>query len=259
MTPDSCRHLLGQAATAPTLDFSADELGRSEAERGRLLHEYAGHLEEMREIERRELAKALHNEFGSALTALSMRLGIMERLLPAQPNVAEQWDKVHALLAALAKTARRTQKQLRPASLDVLGIKTAIVEHLHEFEEVSEITCTTSVPEQEAALDEERSLALLRMLQEVLDNVSRHSQARSIDVRLDFADGHTILTVSDDGCGFDLHACDWNATHGLRSIRERTLFLGGRLQIQSAPGSGTVIRIVLPNTAAQPAQPLPQR
>lgn len=213
--------------------------------RTRQLEEYAGHIEEMREIEKRELATALHNEFGSALTALSMRLGIMARLIPDSPPVAEQWVKVHALLGVLAKTARRTQNQLRPASLDVMGLKTAIAEQVHEFEDDAQIACSIAMPEQEVDPGEGRALALLRMLQEILSNVMRHSGAKNVSVGLLQESGKITLTVSDDGIGFDVPACDFRKTHGLRSIRERAEFLGGTLVIDSAQGLGTTIRIQL--------------
>lgn len=216
-----------------------------ESDSWKQLHDYAAHIEEMREIEKRDLAAALHNEFGSALTALSMRLGMMERLVPTSSHMVEQWGKVQALLNTLAQSTRRTQNQLRPVSLDVLNIKTAIVEHLQEFEAEAKITCAFELPEQEVALDAVRSLALLRMLQEILANVSKHSRATKLEVALQSNEEKTTLVVADNGVGFDLHVCDLKKTHGVRSMQERTEYLGGVLHIVSGHGLGTKLHITL--------------
>jgi len=206
------------------------------------------HAEEVREIEKLQLARELHNDFGSALTALAMRLAILSRQSADAPGAADQWTKANAILATLAQTARRIQSDLRPGALDVVGLKLALQEYLTDFSERHAIDASISLPEQEPPLAREHAVALFRMFQQLLANVRLHASARQVRVALMLEpDGRSLcLSVADDGMGFAAAAYDLDRSHGLRHIAERAAFLGGSMQIDSAAGRGTSVRVVLP-------------
>lgn len=206
------------------------------------------HAEEVSEREKLELARMLHNDFGSALTALAMRMAVLSRQPANAPGMAEQWAKANDLLASLTRTARQIQGNLRPGALDVAGLKLALEEYLVDFGERHGMAVTISLPEQEPALDQPRAVALFRMFQELLNNVRLHARATEVRaaLALDQDDGTVTLSVADDGVGFDVAACDFRASHGLRRIAERAAFLGGRARIDSVPGQGASVLITLP-------------
>ena len=209
------------------------------------------HAEEVHELEKRQLARELHNDFGSSLTALAMRMAILSRGggggAPPPPPPA------NAILASLTQTARRVQSNLRPGALDVMGLKLALEEYLNEFGIRNAVGTSLALPEQELALDETHALALFRMFQEMLSNVQRHAQAGQVSATLAFEpDGQTLsLLVVDDGVGFDPAVQDLQSCHGMRRLAERAAFLGGRLHVDSAPGRGASVRVTMPLAATQ--------
>lgn len=215
----------------------------SEIERLRAM---LAHAEEVHELEKLQLARTLHNEFGSALTALAMRMALLARQPADAPGAAEQWAKANAILAGLTQTARRVQGDLRPGALDVVGLKLALEEYLIEFGERHGIMAELELPDAELALDPPRAVALFRMFQELLRNVLLHAAARRVQATLSLEAGVLTLSVADDGAGFDVAACDLGRSHGLRRIAERAAFLGGGMRIDSSAGQGARVLVTVP-------------
>lgn len=205
------------------------------------------HAEEVGELEKLQLARMLHNEFGSALTALAMRMALLARQPADAPGAADQWAKANAILAGLTRTARQVQSELRPGALDVAGLKMALEEYLAEFGERHGIAATLALPDDELALEPAQALALFRMFQELLRNVRLHAGASQVraSLALDVAARTVILTVADDGAGFDAAACNLQRSHGLRRVAERAAFFGGAMQLDSAAGQGTRVAVTL--------------
>lgn len=224
------------ASSAPSLESQLAQL-----------HDMLTHAEEVAEIEKLRLARELHNDFGSALTALAMRLAILSRQPAGTEGSAEQWAKANAILAGLTRTARRIQGDLRPGALDVVGLPLALEEYLHEFEAQTGMATAVALPLEEPALRQQQAVMLFRMFQELLANVRQHSGAGRVDVKLECCSGgRLVLAVTDNGCGFDTAGLDWRRTHGLRRINERAILMGGCMQLDSMPGAGTTVRISLP-------------
>ncbi|MET0962574.1 MAG: ATP-binding protein [Noviherbaspirillum sp.] len=206
------------------------------------------HAEDVRELEKQRLAHELHNDFGSMLTALAMRMAILSRQPPDAPPATEQWAKANAILAALTQTARRIQSELRPGALDVMGLNLALEEYLNDFGARHALGTSLALPDQELAIGETQAVALFRMFQELLSNVHQHADAEHVRAALAFdADGQALsLVVADDGVGFDAAGYDLASSHGLRRISERAAFLGGGMRIASAAGQGTSVHVTLP-------------
>jgi PAS domain S-box-containing protein len=214
--------------------------------------ELIGHLESTREEEKRAIARELHDDLGSALTALNMHLAILFQQIPAEPRLTERSVQIKALLSSVTQTTRRIQVGLRPDKLDIFGIKTAIADQAIEFENYTGVTCRASLPDEELAYVPQVDIALFRMVQEALNNVAKHANATHVDVVLDDNDENIILSIRDNGAGMPVCQSAATITHGLRGMRERAGYLGGDVKITSAPGHGTSIVVTLPK-AATPA------
>lgn len=216
------------------------------AKRTAEVSELIGHLESTREEEKRKIARELHDDLGSDLTALNMHLAILFQQMPQDPRLNERSAQVKALLGSVTQTTRRIQAGLRPDKLDIFGIKTAIAEHVLEFQDYTGIPCNASLPDEEVSYSPQIEIALFRMAQEALNNIARHAKADQVDVVLDDSDDCIMLTVRDNGVGMSAAQSHQTATHGLRGMRERAGYLGGDVQIVSELGKGTRIIITLP-------------
>ena len=226
-------------------------LERLVQERTAEVSELIGHLETTREEEKRAIARELHDDLGSALTALSMHLAILFQKMPADPALAERIQQIKTMLASVTQTTRRIQVGLRPDKLDVFGIKTAISEQCLEFEHYSGIRCHVDLPDEDVSYAPATEIGLYRMVQESLNNVAKHAQATRVDVVLDDSEDGIVLSVRDNGIGFAPEAAGSKLTHGLRGLRERAQYLGGSARINSIPGKGTSVVIRLPRTSPE--------
>jgi PAS domain S-box-containing protein len=220
------------------------------AKRTAEVSELIGHLESTREEEKRKIARQLHDDLGSDLTALNMHLAILFQQMPQDPTLAERSAQVKALLSSVTQTTRRIQASLRPDKLDIFGIKTAIAEQALEFQDYTGISCSASLPDEEVSYTPQIEIALFRMVQEALSNIARHAKASHAEVILDDSEDGILLTVRDNGIGMSTAQAQQTATHGLRGMRERAGYLGGEVEIVSEPGKGTRIIITLPKTVA---------
>ena len=210
------------------------------------VRELIGHLESTREEEKRAIARELHDELGSALTALSMHLRLVFQQMPAHPNPDERVARINSLLASIVTTTRRMQRGLRPDKLDTFGIKIAIAEQVEEFSQYAGVRCKVSLPDEEVMYGAAIDIALFRMVQEALNNTAKHAKATNVAVVLDDTDEAIILTVRDDGVGLPERSAGMRHTHGLRGMRERAACLGGSIGFTKTPGGGTTVRVHLP-------------
>lgn len=211
--------------------------------------ELIGHLETTREEEKHAIARELHDDLGSALTALNMHLSLLFQQMPPEPKFTERSLKIKALLSSITDVTRRIQNGLRPDKLDVFGIKIAIAEQAAEFEKYTGVTCNASLPDDRLIYAPRVDIALFRMVQESLNNIAKHAQATHVDVILDDAEDEILLTIRDNGVGIPT-AQSGVITHGLRGMRERAGYLGGSVRVSSSAGGGTTIAISIPKTAA---------
>jgi PAS domain S-box-containing protein len=221
-------------------------LEKAVVERTALLRELTNHLETVREEEKRAIARELHDNMGASLTALSMHLESVYKILPEDEKWQERKPRIQGLMNSLVGTTRRIQTELRPNMLDLFGLKAAISEQLDELGERSGMRCKASLPDEDVVIGHEMEIAIYRMLQEMLNNVTKHAKASQVDVILDIDDEQVALTVRDNGVGIAAERRDNNKTYGLRGLRERATFFGGSVDIRSTPGAGSIITIRLP-------------
>jgi PAS domain S-box-containing protein len=195
--------------------------------------------------ERRQLARELHDSAGQLLTALQIYIRLIQQEIP------EELDGLREKMAEAVKMIQETQQEvravshaMRPAALDQLGLRAALEELCHEFARRTGLEITYQ-GEELPPLDEHVTLNFYRFLQEALTNAAKHSQARTIQVFLGCLDGELVLTIEDDGVGFNVQealasaASETGMGMGLQGLQERFFLFGGRMEIDSRPGRGT--------------------
>ena len=190
------------------------------------------------EEERARVARDLHDEVNQALTGVLLRLEAARDGAPSE--LAEELAETKALANQAMNELLSLARQLRPTALDDLGLKAAVgglVEQLR----AGEIAASLEADGDFSELPDDVQLVVYRVAQEALSNVTRHSRAEHVRVRLRrLADG-VELVVSDDGRGFAFAEAE--AGLGLAGMRERALLVGGELTIESRPARGTTVRL----------------
>ncbi|AIY43075.1 putative two-component sensor [Collimonas arenae] len=222
------------------------ELERTIAQRTALLRELANHMETIREEEKRAIARELHDNMGASLTALSMHLEGVYKILPENAHWQNRQGQMKSLLSSLVATTRRIQTELRPNMLELFGLKAAIIEQLEDFGQRTEIVCKSSLPDEDITIDRRIEIAVYRMLQEILNNVSKHAHASQVEVILDIDEDRLALTVRDNGVGMSQERFENTSTHGLRGLNERATYLGGKVRFAAGKDKGTAVVIELP-------------
>jgi signal transduction histidine kinase len=201
------------------------------------------------EEERRKIARELHDEVGQVLTAIKVELAVAQRAVDVAGVAPHVLSSARSLTDGALQSVRDLSHLLRPAVLDDLGLPAAIGSYLREFSRRHGIAVDLLHDEIEERWAADTEAAAYRIVQEALTNVARHARATSCRVYLQRL-AHTILiTVEDDGIGFDVLAAE-EAGHreglGLLGIRERVAQLGGTLRVESAPGKGSRLTVELP-------------
>ncbi|MGB9792011.1 MAG: sensor histidine kinase [Thermacetogeniaceae bacterium] len=200
------------------------------------------------EEERRRIAREIHDGPAQSLANLVLRAELCEQHLSRDPEM------VKAELKKLKESARNTLKDirkiifdLRPMSLDDLGLVGGLRRFLGDFQERYGLPVEFLVFGQERALDEMYCIAVFRIIQEALNNVVKHAQASSVSVKLEFLPKHVTAVVKDDGVGFEPQSLEGENEHyGLLNMKERASLLNGELEIKSAPGKGTEVWLMIP-------------
>lgn len=210
------------------------------------LRDLSAHLQLVREQERMNLAREIHDELGQALTALRMEA----LLIGSKAESALVSDRVRHMIDFIDSTAGKVQNicsELRPSILDDLGLAAGTEWLVDEFRKHSENTSIKYVYEgEEKVLSQDVSTAAFRILQEALTNVMRHSEAQNVTVALRLDDESLILDVSDDGRGIAPKEMDKTGSFGLLGMRERAFNIQGSLEITGREGTGTSIRLTIP-------------
>jgi len=226
------------------LQVERDKLEEEVLHRTHELTVLATHLQTVREDERSRLARELHDELGGLLTAAKLDVArIKNRLAPVPPEMAERIGHLVKTLDAGIALKRRIIEDLRPSSLSNLGLKPALQNLCTDFAKRSEIEVVAQLDE--VKLPDDAALSVYRLVQEALTNVAKYAHARRVEVGLHAAGGRAVVTVSDDGCGFDLSKPN-SAGHGLAGMRFRVQSGGGTMNLRSAVGHGTRIEAALP-------------
>ena len=230
----------GQACV---LTVAEDISERKQAELAR--RELSRRLMTAQEAERRRIARELHDGIGQSLALLGIQLQRAGQ--PPQPD--KKTVSVKELCAKVTEIGiqvSRLSHQLHSSELEFLGLAVAVKGVCREFSEQYSVRVDCVCRELPERLDDEIALCMLRLVQEGLHNVAKHSRARKVGVDLVAHDGELALVISDDGIGFDTGKIRTTGGLGLVSMRERMQLVGGQFEIKSTPGAGTTIRARVP-------------
>jgi len=190
--------------------------------------------------ERRRIAMDLHDQAGGFLSSLHLALS------DVPDNNAAGIERAHELLDALDSAIRRITRELKSSVLDQFGPAEAIEQIGRDLAGLGGLIWKADVSAIPADLDDTEGELIFQIAREAITNVVRHAKASSISVSSMAVPGGIALSIVDDGCGFELPESTPFDSIGLRSMHERALMLNGSLDITSAPGSGTSVRVVFP-------------
>jgi signal transduction histidine kinase len=205
------------------------------------------------EEERARIARELHDSVAQTLLKIIYAGGFALDFLKEDPRLAvDEIEEVQLRAKECLRDLREIMANLRPTSLDILGLQETIVRYAEQFEEEYAINTSLDLRGLEA-ITPAAELTVFRILQEELANVGKHSGATSVKITSETSQGDFVLSVEDDGVGFDqgvLAAEQESGEHlGLMAIRERAELLGGRMSIDTLPGIGTRVTVRLPIVA----------
>ena len=211
------------------------------------LRHLSASLQEVREEEKTRIARELHDELGQALTGLKMDLArLVSQLTPEQHGARERAEAMKTLIENTVASVRRIATELRPLMLDDLGLAPTVEWLVSDFTKRSGIAVDLDMPERELEMEARVSTALFRVLQEALTNVARHAGASRVHIELTSSGDKVQLVVSDNGKGIDVATQNAPKTFGLLGMRERAAMLGGELTVDSDPGAGTRVMMIVP-------------
>jgi signal transduction histidine kinase len=202
------------------------------------------------EEERARIARELHDSVAQSLLKIIYAAGFALDYLKEDPRLAvDEVEEVQQRAKDCLRELREIMANLRPTSLDILGLRETITRYAEQFEEEYAISTTVDLKGLES-IPTSVELAIFRILQEELTNVRKHSNAESVKIRSEASQGDLMLMVEDDGVGFDpemLAAEQESGKHlGLMAMRERAELLGGELTVHSIPGMGTRVTVRIP-------------
>lgn len=205
----------------------------------------------MQEQERAQLARELHDEFGAALTALKLDLHwLMARLPSGVTALQERAKGMSELIDRTIESVSRTGALLRPRVLDDFGLVAAVEWQTQDFQRRTSIQCKLNLPEH-VELDTKLSIAVFRIFQEALTNVSRHANATAVAIDLRANDERVFLEVKDNGVGISQDKISSEASFGLLGMRERAYAFGGRLSVEGRERQGTTVTVEIPKNAEE--------
>ncbi len=261
-------HLMVGIARQLELSMENARLYRQAQEREETLGHLLTQVVAAQETERQRIARELHDATGQSLTAIAMGLRGLANSISSDADVnppsglQRQAESIQHFATDALGELRRIIADLRPPQLDELGLVPALRWYVQSFRKRHpEIDLTLMVAGDHTRLPPHYDTVVFRVVQEALTNIAKHSGASRAGVVLEMKPGEVVVTVQDNGKGFDptaaLNRRGQSSAWGLLGIRERTVLLNGRYEIKSAPDQGTLIRISVPTASfAMPAQEL---
>lgn len=243
---DAIKESVGGISEIQHLQNELTEMSRKVRAAQEGLHDYIGAITSAQEEERARLARELHDDTIQAVIALKQRVGLAQKTVKDQ-NARQSLQELETLAEQTIENLRRLTRALRPIYLEDLGLVTALEMLARETSQTNHLEIDFRKTGQERRLSREVELALYRIAQEALNNVVRHSQAKHADLRISFREKQIELEVSDNGIGFAMpkSPTDFapNGHFGLLGLRERAELIGARLEVESAPGKGTRLKV----------------
>lgn len=206
---------------------------------------------ESRDQTLRDISQEIHDNMGQILSVARINLNILEKEMMDQPQLKRIKD-TNGLLGDVIKYIRMLSKGLNSDMLSTYGLRESIKFELKRIEQSALINCQFSTEGDDFAIDSKKEIVIYRMVQEILNNILKHAAASEISISMNYTPLNFILTIKDNGKGFDKEETVLrniaDAGSGIRNLQKRATLVGADLQIISQPGQGTEIQINLPKS-----------
>jgi len=237
---DAGQHYPGGVKEIADLHLTLNEMARRIQSDQAALQEYLRAVTQAQEEERERIARELHDETVQTLIALGHRAQMAQRTLTRDPEqTPARIGELREMIAQAIEEVRRFTQALHPHYLAELGLVAGLETLTREAETGLQVIGSPY------RLKAEKELAIYRIAQEALNNARRHAQAQQVQVEISFEEKQVVLSVRDDGRGFavptDLSSLKHRGHFGLIGMRERSQLVGGQLQVESRPDSGTTV------------------
>ncbi len=216
------------------------------------LKKFASHLQNVREEEKIQLAREIHDELGQILIAIKIDLGMMKQNVLKSikkddtENILTNFENLFGLVDNTLNTTRKIMTDLRPEVLYLVGFVEAVKLYVNNFKERYQISCLFENYVPDLKINSQQSVALYRILQESFTNIVKHSRATRVNIFLRLENALLVLEVTDNGIGFKTTQRSKPNSYGLLGIKERVYLLEGKLFILSRPNEGTTIKVEIP-------------
>ncbi len=218
----------------------------------------SSHVQTLRENDRAEISREIHDELGQLLTGIQMQLRLIEDRLSDREDrtlnpLIDKLVETSELVDTTINSVQRISAGLRPSSLDNLGLATAVLGEAELFSDRTGILCEVEVGEIPEHLPAEVATTAFRIFQESLTNVARHAEARQIEAALSVTENVLKLVVADDGKGIDPSIVEDPKSLGLIGMLERAANVGGLVVFSNRQDNGTSVTLTIPLPRANPA------
>lgn len=204
------------------------------------------------ETERQRIARELHDSTTQNLTAIVHKTELCSKLMETDPVKCKlELFSIGQTLRKIIEDTRGLIYDLRPMSFDDIGFDVTVERALDRFQRFHRMECSYHIEGEPYPIDSVVQITLLRVIQEACNNAVKHAKASNLDVTVTYTEKQVVLSIEDDGIGFDVSAVsnetrDDNSGFGLSMMRERVYLLSGKIEIQSSPGEGCTITVVIP-------------
>ncbi len=259
VTKDGVRKTVMVTSSLMTIDdepVGFQHIARDVTEERRMqnnLRYYLNQITRAQEEERKRVARELHDDTAQALFAISRQ---MDNFIRGNSSLTQQQrtvlQEIRRRIGVTLQGIRRFSQDLRPSIIDDLGLLPAVKWLVKQKSEESGIDIGLKIDGKEQRLLPEMELILFRIVQEALNNVSKHAQATQASVHIEFTDTEVVVTISDNGRGFELPKTVGDLSHagklGLVGMQERVTLLSGSLTIKTEPGRGSTVNVSVPIT-----------
>ncbi len=244
------RQLINELATKADLQQQlSSELDKHKAnflEQSKLLQSLAFDYQSDVEREKYKLAREIHDELGSILTATKMDISwVMKSLKKTQPEVIEKLKKTNQYIDQGINFKRQIVQDLHPSMIESFGFWSALNTLIQDATDRGKWKLSLSLPDESLKLNETISLVTYRILQETLNNAIKYAKADALSIYIINDEQNLKIEIQDNGIGVDLDALK-NETHGLSGMRNRVLALGGHMDLVSTLGNGLLTLVILP-------------
>lgn len=208
--------------------------------------ELTNRMDIVTEEERIRIAREIHDELGHLLTALKYDMDGLTNNEELTIDLAKsEMEAMISIVDSLIDSVRKIATDLRPGILDHLGLFPALEWKIKEFQKRTKISIHLNLDEADLTFDNNETTIIYRIVQEILTNVARHSKASKLWLAASKKDDCFVLSVKDDGVGFEMNDKQQTGSLGLMGMRERAMAIGGEIEIESSPGQGTTVNFLI--------------